>query len=302
MYLRQLQYFTRIAESGSFREAALRANVAQSALSRHVKALESELGVTLFVRHARGVRLTPEGRRLHERAKSILHEVDEIRAEMSSASESPRGAVAVGASPTTGRMLYGRLAEAAGRRYPQIRIGLIEGASYALLEGLDTGRIDLAVMVNPELRANFATDPLVREKVYLIGAAGDAGMPAGRCTVADLDGRPMVLFSRPSGSRMPIEAAAAARGIALNVRYEAASADVIKDFVRRGLAYGLMPHSSVFRDVDRGEIAAVELEGLEHIRTFIRRADRPASPAVAAIAGLIRDEFRALAAEGYFGP
>ena len=55
MDLRKLQYFSRVAESESFREAAERANVAQSALSRHVGALENELGVSLFERNARGV-------------------------------------------------------------------------------------------------------------------------------------------------------------------------------------------------------------------------------------------------------
>ena len=60
MDLRQLQYFSRIAESGSFREAAARANVAQSALSRHMRTLEEELGVVLMERHARGIWLTAE--------------------------------------------------------------------------------------------------------------------------------------------------------------------------------------------------------------------------------------------------
>lgn len=82
MDLRQLRYFSRVAESGSFREAAARANVAQSALSRHIRALEDELGVLLMERHARGIGLTPDGERLKTRADAILRDVEETRAEL----------------------------------------------------------------------------------------------------------------------------------------------------------------------------------------------------------------------------
>ena len=301
MDLRKLQYFSRVAESESFREAAERANVAQSALSRHVGALENELGVSLFERHARGVCLTPEGLRLKERADRILREVEETKAELTATDTSPCGIVTLGASATSSRLLYARLAEAAVKLYPRIDLNMTEGASYFLLEGLDTGRIDIAVMVDPEPRTYFYTEPLVTEKVYLVSGAGQTDSSPPSCSVKDLKHRPLVLFSRPSGSRALLESTAASSGISLNVRFEAASPDVIKDFVRRGLGYGVMPHSSIFRDITKGELVATEMEGIELTRTFIHRTDRPESPAVNAIAGLVRKEFTALREEGVFG-
>jgi LysR family transcriptional regulator, nitrogen assimilation regulatory protein len=301
MDLRQLQYFCRIAESGSFREAADRANVAQSALSRHMRTLEDELGVTLLERHARGIRLTLQGEKLKLRADNILREVEETRLEMMTSQGGIQGTVTVGASATTGRLLYARLAESVSNRYPQIKLNMNEGASYYLLEGLDTGRIDLAVMVDPEPRSYLSNEALIAEKVYLVGAARHANMPTGPCTLNDLAGRPLVLFSRPSGSRTLLESAAAAQRITLNVRFDATSPDVIKDFVRRGLGYGVMPYSSIFRDVAAGELVSTEIEGIALTRTFIRRIDRPSSPAVTAIADLIREEFTALENEGMFG-
>ncbi|MGB0631240.1 MAG: LysR family transcriptional regulator [Alphaproteobacteria bacterium] len=301
MDFRQLRYFTQIAESGSFREAAARANIAQSALSRHVRTLEEELGIILFERHARGARLTPEGMRLKQRADRILRDMEETRAELSATGSMPRGLVTLGASATSSRLLYARLAEASSSRFPQIELRMTEGASYFLLEGLDTGRIDLAVMVDPEPRTYFATEPLVTEKVYLVGSPRDSSMPSDRCTVAELDGKPLVLFSRPSGSRARLETAAARQNVALNVRFEAASPDVIKDFIRRGLGYGMMPYSSIFKDIEDGGLIAAEIDGIELTRTFIRRTDRPATPAVAAIADLLRAEFSALREEGVFG-
>lgn len=301
MDLRQLQYFCRIAESGSFREAADRANVAQSALSRHMRTLEDELGVTLLERHARGIRLTPQGQKLKLRADNILREVEQTRIEMTMSDASPHGTVTLGASATTSRLLYARLADVASKRFPRIELQMTEGASYYLLEGLDTGWIDIAVMVDPENRSYLSTEPLVTEKVYLVGGAGYANMPPPPCTARDLAGRPLVLFSRPSGSRMMLETFAAAQRVSLDVRFEAASPDVIKDFVRRGLGYAIMPYSSIYRDIAAGELVATPFEGIELTRKFIYRVDRPSSPAMIAISDLIREEFAALTAEGVFG-
>ena len=279
----------------------MRANIAQSALSRHMKKLEEELGVTLFDRHPRGVHLTPEGKRLKERAIHILREIEETRTELTAATNNPRGTVILGASMTSSRLLYARLAEAASSRYPRINLHMTEGASYFLLEGLDIGRIDLAIMVDPEPRAYFSTEPLVTEKVYLVNSAGKEGLPPSPCNIFDLEGRPLVLFSRPSGSRAIIEAAAARQNIHLNVRFEAGSPDVIKDFIHRGLGYGLMPHSSIFADIENGDLIASQIDGVELTRKFIKRTDRPVSPAVTAITDLIREQFSSLRDEGVFG-
>ncbi len=302
MNLRQLEYFVRIAEAGSFRGAAKTVNVAQSALSRHVRELEEELSLRLFQRTSRGVVMTAAGERLYQRSTAILHELETTRIELMSEGTTPRGMVTIGASSTTSRLLYGRLVEAAEQQLPLVTMTMLEGASYFLLEGLDTGRIDLALMVNPEPRDNLHVETLVREPVYLIGSSDHKpDMPREPCTVTDLAGLPLVLFSRPSGSRAAWEAAAARKGVSLHVRFEAASPDVAKDLVGRGLGYGLMPHSSIYQDVEAGSLKAVSCEGLELTRTIVLRADRPLSPAIKAVVALVRDQFAELEKEGIFG-
>ena len=301
MDFRQLQYFALVADSGSFRAAAGRANIAQSALSRHIKILDEELGVKLLERHARGISLTPEGERMKERTSSILRELADIRYEMSATKISPRGNVTIGASATSSRLLYARLAEIVSQRYPLLELNITEGASYFLLEGLDTGRVDLAIMVNPEPRTYFTIEPLVTESVYLIGSTSHCKFPAANCTVDYLKGKPLILLSRPSGSRMMLEAAAAKENIKLDVRFEATSPDVIKDFVRRGLGYGLMPYSSIVSDIKGGELIGCRVQTIELTRTLIKRIDRPASAAVDIIGDLVRSLFVTLHNEGVFG-
>jgi DNA-binding transcriptional LysR family regulator len=100
---------------------------------------------------------------------------------------------------------------------------------------------------------------------------------------------------------MVIETAAAAEGVILNVRFDATSPDVIKDFIRRGLGYGVMPYSSIFREFELGDLVAAEIDGLTLTRTFTQRNDRRSSAAVTAIARLGHEEFAALQREGVFG-
>ena len=300
MDFRQLRYFVAVVENGSFRGAAERLNVAQSALSRHVQILEHELGLTLLNRLPRGVQPTAAGNRLFERSKALIRDFEELRADLMSEARGPRGTITIGASTTSSRLLFGRLAEAASRRYPFIQISLLEGASYSLLEGLDTGRIDLALMVNQEPGSSLVTEPLVTEIVYLISASARPVLQKETCDVRDLAGIPLVLFSRPSGSRMSIEAAAAKYEVLLDVKFEAASPDVVKDLVRRGLGYGLMPYSSIYQDVRAGELSALQCRGLELTRSLVRRADRPVFPAILAVTELIREQFRELEEEDMF--
>jgi len=108
MDLRQLRYFTAIAEQGSFSHAANSLNVAQSALSRHVQALEADLGGPLFERGARGVTLSEAGRTLFERARFILAEVESARAEATAKNKALTGILRFGAPSSFANVLFAR--------------------------------------------------------------------------------------------------------------------------------------------------------------------------------------------------
>lgn len=301
MDLRQLRYFAAIADSGSFSEAAARTRVAQSALSRQIGALEEDLGVALFERHARGVTLTESGRILLERARRVLDEVADARAEVMAQARLPSGDAVIGTTSTTSRMLYGPLAERFARDFPNVHLRFVEGVPYQLLEGLDTGRIDIAVMVDPDPRTSLILEPLVSEQVYLIGTDGAPGMPTGPCGIDSLRRVPLILLPRPAGSRVRLDQLAADAGMTLQVSHEVANVDVVKDFVARGLGFALLPHSSIMPYLAENRFAAVPLKGVRITRTLVRRADRLPTPAVAALTQAIRDEMTRIIGSGAFG-
>ncbi len=300
MDLRQLRYFTAIAEFGSFSEASARLRIAQSALSRHMLSLEKELGVQLFERHARGIDITHSGSLLLTRTKRIMAELEEARTEVMAQAALPSGGAVIGTTSTTSRILYGPLATRFAEDYPNIRLRFVEGVPYLLLEGLDTGDIDLAVMVDPEPRASLVLQPLVTEQEYLIGT-NNATMPGPVCEIENLAGLPLILLPRPAGSRVKLDRMASQASITFDVTHEVANVDVVKDFVERGLGYGILPYSSINPGIEEGRYQAVPIDGLTITRTLVHRADRTPTPAVIELTRLIHDEINKMIKDGGFG-
>jgi molybdenum-dependent DNA-binding transcriptional regulator ModE len=135
MDLRQLRYFVAVAERGGFAAAASTLNVAQSALSRHVKELEHELGGKLLERGARGVSVTESGKVLLARGRWLLKTIDDIKAEVRTENGEPSGTVRIGAPSSLADILYAPFAQLFIKQFPRVRLelseGLTEGTSHS---------------------------------------------------------------------------------------------------------------------------------------------------------------------------
>ena len=300
MELRQLRYFRAIAEYGSFSEASLRLRVAQSALSRHTASLERELGVALFERLPRGVTLTDSGKLLLDRANDILERVQITRGEVMAKAALPSGEVVIGTTSTTSRILYGPLAERFAKDYPNVRLKFVEGVPYLLLEGLDTDRIDLAVMVAPEASSNLEFAPLVTEQEYLVGPFPYHLSADQSIDITSLASFPLILLPRPAGSRVKLDRLAREANIQLDVKHEVANIDVVKDFISRGLGLGILPQSSVSEEVSKSRFSVSPIHGLSITRTLVRRADRAPTPAVTVLSNVIHEEISLIFKENKF--
>lgn len=300
MNFRRLRYFVEIAASGSLREASVKLHIAQPALTRHLRMLEDELGVKLCSRHARGIKLTPAGYRLLEHATSVLRQVSEISSRISEDLESPSGIVTIGASGAMSRLLFGAVAQKIAQEYPRINLRMVEGGAYTLLAALDAKRVDLAVMINPEVRSGFISDRLVTEPVFLIGSSGDKRLTTSEIDITQMESYPLVSFGRPSGPRIMYDYEAAKAGVSLNIAYEVESLEVIKDFVKRRLAFALLPHSSIFEEINSSTFKAARLRDIGITRSLVIREDIAGNPVVESVANIVREEFNALSSEGVF--
>ena len=238
MTLNQLEYFIQVAEHGSFSKAALVLDVAQPALSRQVRALETELHETLFLRNGRGVALTEAGRRLLEHGQGILHLVAQARDDLSAHRNEPVGQIVVAMPPTQARLLTLPLIEGFSAACPRARLVIVEGFSTHLTEWLMSGRADLALVYNPEPLPALEILPLREEALVLLSPAGAA--PGGPLTLEQLSHSPLGMPQRGHVFRKRMEEAAAMAGVQLRVDWEVSSVPAMLDLVAAGLGHAAL--------------------------------------------------------------
>ena len=129
MDIKQLKYFLLVADMGGFTNAARAMGLGQSAISKQIKLLETEVGAQLFLRHGRGIVLTPAGRQLLDHARDITERIEVARADMSELSKSVAGEITCGLPASLGSTLTTPLLKRFLDSYPLVRLSLVEGLS-----------------------------------------------------------------------------------------------------------------------------------------------------------------------------
>ncbi len=234
MDLKQLAYFVHVAELGSFSRAANQLAVAQSALSRQVRALEIELRQPLFERTGRGVTLTEAGRRLLDHGRGILAQVERARLDIEHERDAASGRLVIGLPPSVGRTLTGVLVRAFRERFPAATLSVVEGLSNYVMEWLAIGRVDCAVVYNVTPSPTVDLLPVLDEALYLVSARppGDAELIGKPVTLSEIAERELVIPSRPHSIRMLLEAALAGEGRRAKVGIEIESVPAMLELVR----------------------------------------------------------------------
>ncbi len=243
MNLRQIEYFVQVAEAGSFSKAAVLLDVAQPALSRQVRALETELRETLLLRNGRGVTLTEAGRRLLEHGQGILQLVDAAREDLGARRDEPVGHIIVGLPPSLARRLTLPLIEIFSAEMPRAKLAIMEGFSVHIAEWLSSGRVDLGLVYNPEPVAAIEITPVLEERLCLIGMA--SSHPKKSVSLKDLSRYPLVMPQRGHIFRRLMETQAALAGVTLNVAWEVSSVPAILDLVLGGHGYAALTDSAI---------------------------------------------------------
>lgn len=167
MDLRQLRYFLAVARAGSFSRAAASENISQPALSEQIRKLEGSLGVALFERLARGVRLTPAGQRLLVHARQILREMSDARQSLEALRTCVAGRLAVGVIPTVFPYLLAPRVEEFRRTHPEVELRLVEDITARLVESLLAGDLDLAVVSLPLRAPDLICAEILREPLLV---------------------------------------------------------------------------------------------------------------------------------------
>lgn len=261
MEIRRLSYFVRIAEDGSLTRAAGMMRVAQSALSRQMRLLEEELGVTLFERTARGMRLTGDGERLHSSVAAPLRELElAIQGILSGASRG--GAhLALGLPPSVAELTGLSLALQLRSAFPNIRFRLIEGPTGGLGDWLARGMIDFAVLEEVSRNDLLNEQKLLSLPFMLVGPPGTKTPSGSSVDIEKALALPLIVPSHHLGVRAAINDAAHRSGVRLDIQMEADSTRLIQELVQSGVGYALLPERYVMEAVENGDLRGWAISG-----------------------------------------
>jgi LysR family nitrogen assimilation transcriptional regulator len=248
--LRQLESFVRVAELGSFSKAARVLDIAQPALSRQVRLLETDLRETLLLRNGRGVSLTPAGRRLFEHGVQILQQVALAREDLGAERDAAVGQVTLALPPSMSRRLTRPLIEGFRAQLPRARVTIVEGLSSHIAEWITSGRADLGLVYNPEPSSALEITPLLREPLCLVQAAPKPGARGQRAALAplplaEIGAFPLILPERHQSIRRLLETQATLAGVALDVACEVSSVPAIIDLVCARMGHAVLNASAV---------------------------------------------------------
>lgn len=247
--LRQLATFVAVAEEGSFTRAADRLHVVQSAVSAGVRNLEKELGVTLFDRSTHSVKLTDAGRALLPEARATLAAAQAARDAVDEARGGLRGTVVLGTMQAQGMRaidLAGTLA-AFRAEHPGVELTIRHaGGSSEMAREVREGRLDLAFVALPgDGSSGLELIPLASEPIML--AVPPEHPLAKRDDIELAAVREETLVDLPAGwgIRMAVDRSFAAADVTRTITYEVNDTATMIDFIRNGLAIGLLPRSLV---------------------------------------------------------
>lgn len=302
MELRQLRYFVTIAKHGSFSRTAKLIYVAQSALSYQIAQLEDSLGIKLFHRLARGVALTEAGVAFLPQAVSILRQADDARASLHGTVGNPCGKVTFGLSPSICGVLALALMKAVQAKLPGINLELTEELTGTLAGHLQTGELDLAVLIDDGSLDPFTSIPLLTERLHLISRPSDTAPPTKRAiSFKRAIELPLLLPTSKQGVRPLIERCArTARTSPPNVVAEINSIVILRSTLLAGIGNTIQSSMAFRQDLDSGALISVPIEKPRLTRTLMLCTPKliPMTAAVAAVRDTALAVINELVAQG----
>jgi len=292
--LRQLEYFVRVAELGSFSKAARVLDIAQPALSRQVRQLETSLRMTLLHRHGRGVGMTDAGQRLYDHGVAILERVAQAEEDMAASRGDPVGHIVVGLPPTISRLLTLRLIDGFKQRLPKARLSVVDGLTTHIVEWLAAGRVDLGVVYNPEVQPAIEIVPILEEALNLVQPASAPSREP--VPLHELSRYPLVVPERQHAMRRLLETRAALAGVKLDIAWEVSSVPAIIDMVCAGHGHAVLTASAAAVSGRASELTVRQIvePAVTSVICLVTSASRLPTPLVSRTAALLAELLRAM--------
>lgn len=278
MRLQQLELLIALAERGSLRAAAEALHVTQPALSKSLRQLEEEFGITLVQRSAKGARLAPAGELLAVRAATVLRELDRAREDIAWHMGNTAGQVTLGMSPAVALLFAPGAAARFGARWPKVRLRMRDALYPQALRQLRSGELDFVLGPLPAAGAgaDLLSQPLFHSQEVIAARRGHPLSGARR--LADLVDARWILTGPAQGPGDPAHLRFEALGLTPpRAELECESFSTLLGLMPALDVVGVMPSSFLERHGRRAGLVALPIEDPLPITTIyaVLRADAP---------------------------
>jgi len=245
MNLRALQYFVKLAELKHFSKAANACFVSQPTLSTQIRKLEDELGISLVERAPRKVMLTPIGEDIAHRARHVLRDIEHIKDAARRSKDPETGTIKLGIFPTLAPYLLPHVIPVIRRRYPDLRLQLVEEKTEVILNMLDQGRLDAGLLALPVEEFGMEVEILFDEPFVAAMPSSHPLSDKQSIGLKDLEGEELLLLEEGHCLRQHALAVCELSGAVERVDFHATSMETLRQMVATNAGVTLMPVLSV---------------------------------------------------------
>ena len=256
MEFRELRSLAVLAESGCITRTGGTLHLSPAAIHKQIKNLENEFGVRLYEKVGRRLRLTQVAELLLPHLKLLLAQHEALVSAVEEWKGLRKGRVRIGSGPTLSSCMVPPLLRSFRRRYPAIDLLVETGNSATLLENLDKGALDLALLIWPEHLDN-GNCVVARLWPFEIVIVSNRRHTPTSCSFAQLQRLPFILFKKGSRVEDLIDRYFAELHFKANVIMRFDNADAIKAMIRTGLGISMLPFWTVYQDIREGRLSLI---------------------------------------------
>jgi DNA-binding transcriptional LysR family regulator len=295
MEVRQLQIFCALAEELNFTRTAERVHTVQSNVTTQIRALEEELGTTLFDRLAKRVVLTDAGQRFLPYAEKALTAMTDGRSAVCHGSE-PAGPLRIGAPESVLAYRLPEVLQSFRKRHPQVELIFRPHWDETLWDALEGGRLDMAIrMIDAVDHPQCASVRLRTERVYLIAHPEHPLVRKRAVGPQDLAGEMLLLTEAGCAYRKKLDELLASYKVRAGNITEFSSVEAIKQCATAGMGIGLLPEIVVAAELHRKQLKSLAWLGpdLDIATHIVWHKDKWLSPGMVAFLDLLQEKLQA---------
>lgn len=279
--IQKIETFLRAAENLSLSEAAKQLHLSQPAISHHIKVLEQELDVSLFVRSNTGLQLTEAGRLLIPWARRLLHDTNDLKEMMSSLHEDIAGELRISCSTTAGKYILPQLAARFCLRYPGVKVRILAcGPEHAALNLLG-GEAHIGVVSSEVSDASLESQKFFRDTITLIVPPDHRWTTRKTIEPAEILEEKIIMREETAGTRRVVLTELAKHDISLDdlkVFMEVGNAEAIVGTVAAGYGVSFVSTMAIGDLRQQGKVVAIPVDGLTLQRTIYMVRKRISAP------------------------